>query len=158
MRGAPSLDIIRALQDYGAKVRAYDPHGMKAASALLSGVQFTGDPYLAAAGADALVLVTHWSEFRNLDLLRLKSLMAAPVLVDLRNFWDPEIVSKHGFSPVSIGRPPLLQPRQGMSGASVSAAYAGSIVPLLTLPKRRARDVPLPRREDSGPRAVAAAG
>jgi UDPglucose 6-dehydrogenase len=108
MRGAPSLDIIRALQDFGASIRAFDPFGMKAAKRLLDGVHFTRDAYDAARTADALVIVTHWDMFRALDFARLKRLMAQPVLVDLRNVFPPEDVARHGFRSVSIGRPSAL--------------------------------------------------
>ncbi|MBB4051389.1 UDPglucose 6-dehydrogenase [Devosia subaequoris] len=104
MREAPSLDIIRGLQDRGAKIVAFDPQGMKAARLLVEDVDFADSAYDVAQGADALVLVTEWNEFRSLDLERLKSLMKTPVFVDLRNVYRPHEMARHGFSYVSIGR------------------------------------------------------
>ncbi|MBM6593255.1 UDP-glucose dehydrogenase family protein [Microvirga pudoricolor] len=105
MRDAPSLSVIGALQDGGAEIRAYDPEGMEAAKALLSGVGYAGDPYACAEGADALVIVTEWDMFRALDLTRLKSLLKAPVIVDLRNVYRPDDMKQNGFQYHSIGRP-----------------------------------------------------
>src|SRR5215212_3021563 len=90
MRDAPSIDVITALQDAGARVKAYDPEGMEAAKSVLTDVQYTKDAYDCARGADALVLVTEWDTFRALDLTRLKATLAAPVVVDLRNVYRPE--------------------------------------------------------------------
>jgi UDPglucose 6-dehydrogenase len=104
MREAPSLDIIRGLQDRGASIIAYDPQGMKAAKDMMENVRFAGSAYEVAEGADALVLVTEWNEFRSLDLVRLKSVMTTPVLVDLRNVYRPDEVVRHGFTYASIGR------------------------------------------------------
>ncbi|MGE3831128.1 MAG: UDP-glucose/GDP-mannose dehydrogenase family protein [Parvibaculaceae bacterium] len=104
MREAPSLSIIRALQDNGAQVRAYDPQGMEQARSLVEGVEFAADPYDCARDADALVIVTEWNAFRALDFSRLRSVMKQPVLVDLRNIYKPEEVLKHGFAYSSIGR------------------------------------------------------
>ncbi|WP_338719519.1 UDP-glucose/GDP-mannose dehydrogenase family protein [Devosia sp. XK-2] len=105
MREAPSLDIIRGLQDRGATVVAFDPQGMKAARDLVENVAFAENAYGAAEGADAVVLVTEWNEFRSLDLERLKTTMKAPVFVDLRNVYRPHEMRRHGFAYVSIGRP-----------------------------------------------------
>ena len=104
MRDAPSLDIIPALQAQGAKVQAFDPEGTHEAQALLKDVDFRADPYAVAQGADALVIITEWDQFRALDLDRVKSLMAQPVLVDLRNIYSPEDVRSRGFRYASIGR------------------------------------------------------
>lgn len=104
MREAPSIDLIRGLQDCGAKVVAYDPQGMMAARGLLEHVIFADNAYDAAQGVDAMVLVTEWNEFRSLDLERIKSAMAAPVFVDLRNVCPPQEMARHGFTYVSIGR------------------------------------------------------
>jgi UDPglucose 6-dehydrogenase len=105
MREAPSLDLITALQDMGAKVRAFDPVGMKQAQALLSNVVYCTDAYDCAESADALVIVTEWEQFRALDLERLRDLMACPVLVDLRNIYSPDDMSRLGFAYASVGRP-----------------------------------------------------
>ncbi|MBY0144157.1 UDP-glucose/GDP-mannose dehydrogenase family protein, partial [Methylorubrum populi] len=96
MRDAPSLSIIAGLQDAGARIVAYDPEGMEQARPLLQGVAYAEDAYACAEGADALVIVTEWNAFRALDLARLKALMAAPVLVDLRNVYAPAEVERHG--------------------------------------------------------------
>ena len=104
MREAPSLAIIATLQDAGAHVRAYDPQGIKSARGLLANVDFAEDSYACARGADALVLVTEWDEFRALDLARLKQELRQPILVDLRNVYRPEDLRRHGFNYVSVGR------------------------------------------------------
>jgi UDPglucose 6-dehydrogenase len=104
MREAPSLSIITALQDAGARVRAYDPEGMEAAGGLLEGVAYAPDAYGCLEGADAAVLVTEWEEFRALDLERVRDAMRAPVLVDLRNVYRPEHMASAGFTYVSVGR------------------------------------------------------
>ena len=104
MRDAPSIPLIAALQDLGAKVRAYDPVGMEQARAVLRDVTYCEEPYKTAQGADALVIVTEWEQFRALDLERLKGVMAHPVLIDLRNVYPPEQVVRAGFSYVSVGR------------------------------------------------------
>lgn len=104
MRDAPSISIIQALQDGGAKIFAYDPEGMEASKALLDHVTYGASPYDIAEGAEALVIVTEWNQFRALDFQRLKASMAKPVLVDLRNVYKPEEVARHGFAYSSIGR------------------------------------------------------
>jgi len=104
MREAPSIPLITALQDMGAKVRAYDPQGMEAAKAYLANVTFCEDAYDCAQGASALVIVTEWEQFRALDFERLKTLVERPVLVDLRNIYPPEEVARAGFAYESVGR------------------------------------------------------
>ena len=89
MREAPSIPLITALQDMGAKVRAYDPVGMEQAKSVIGNVTFCDDAYACAKGASALVIVTEWEQFRALDFDRLKAMMAQPVLVDLRNVYRP---------------------------------------------------------------------
>uniref|UniRef100_UPI0015EFA9DD UDP-glucose dehydrogenase family protein n=1 Tax=Chthonobacter rhizosphaerae TaxID=2735553 RepID=UPI0015EFA9DD len=105
MRDAPSLSIIQALQDGGAHIRAFDPEGMEASRSLLERVDYGKDAYDAATGADALVVVTEWNAFRALDFARLKTLMKAPVLVDLRNVYRRDEIARHGFRYTSVGRP-----------------------------------------------------
>ena len=105
MREASSLSIIQALQDAGAKVAAYDPAGMEAARSLVEGVTFGTSPYDVATDAAALVIVTEWNAFRALDFDRLRETMADPLLVDLRNVYDPREVARHGFRYVGVGRP-----------------------------------------------------
>ena len=104
MRDAPSLDIIPALQAMGAKVQAFDPEGAHEARHMLHDVDFKDDSYEAAAGADALVIITEWDQFRALDLDRVKEVMKTPVLVDLRNIYRPDDVRGRGFRYASIGR------------------------------------------------------
>ncbi|HWW65413.1 MAG TPA: UDP-glucose/GDP-mannose dehydrogenase family protein [Sphingomonadaceae bacterium] len=110
MRDAPSLSIVRALEDGGASVRAYDPEGHEQARPLLAGVAFAEGPYAAAEGADALVIVTEWDEFRALDLKRMAGLLRQPVLVDLRNVYPPEEVARAGLVYVGVGRGNLPDP------------------------------------------------
>ncbi|MCJ2026001.1 MULTISPECIES: UDP-glucose dehydrogenase family protein [unclassified Methylobacterium] len=104
MREAPSLAIAAGLQDGGAKVRAYDPEGIEQARPLLPAVSFAEDAYSCAEGADAVVIVTEWNAFRALDLKRLHMAMRTPVLVDLRNIYDPAIAAQHGFAYQGVGR------------------------------------------------------
>ncbi|WP_417486213.1 UDP-glucose dehydrogenase family protein [Maricaulis sp.] len=105
MRDAPSLEIIPALQKAGATVRAFDPAGTVEAEKLFDNVEFVSGPYFCAEGADVLVIITEWNEFRALDLQRLKSTMKAPVLVDLRNIYTLEEATNAGFAYTSVGRP-----------------------------------------------------
>jgi UDPglucose 6-dehydrogenase len=104
MREAPSIPLITALQDMGAKVRAYDPVGMEQAKSVIGNVTFCDDAYSCAKGAAALVIVTEWEQFRALDFDRLKTIMAQPVLVDLRNVYQPDEMSRRGFAYEGIGR------------------------------------------------------
>ena len=104
MRESPSIPLITALQDLGAKIRAYDPEGMEQSKTELSEICYCDGPYSCADGADALVIVTEWEQFRALDLERLKRAMACPVIIDLRNIYQPQDVIAHGFRYESIGR------------------------------------------------------
>jgi len=104
MRDAPSLDIAPALIAAGATVQAFDPEGMHEASKLLDGVVMKDGPYDAVEGADAVVIVTEWDQFRALDLDRIKLLMNQPVLLDLRNVYRPEDLERRGFKYAGIGR------------------------------------------------------
>ncbi|ABS68779.1 UDP-glucose dehydrogenase family protein [Xanthobacter versatilis] len=104
MRDAPSIAIITALQDAGATIRAHDPEGVEQAKMVLSNVDYVDSPYQAADGADALVIVTEWDAFRALDLKRIQSMMAQPVVVDLRNIYRPEEMASLGFRYSSVGR------------------------------------------------------
>jgi UDPglucose 6-dehydrogenase len=106
MRESPSLDIVAALAAGGAALRAHDPQGMDEARKLLPGVVFCAGPYEAMEGADAVVIVTEWNAFRSLDLGRMKTLLRAPVVVDLRNIYNPREMKAAGFRYLSIGRPP----------------------------------------------------
>jgi UDPglucose 6-dehydrogenase len=105
MRDAPAITVIAALQDAGAKVRAFDPEGVEQAKSVLTDVEYAPDAYACAQGAHALVIITEWDIFRALDLGRLKAALAAPLLVDLRNIYRPEEMTRRGFTYVSVGRP-----------------------------------------------------
>jgi len=105
LRDAPALDIIPKLQAEGAEVRAYDPAGMEEARKLLPTVTLCANAYEAAAGADALILMTEWNQFRNLDLERIKGSLKRPVFMDLRNVYEPARMTALGFRYVSVGRP-----------------------------------------------------
>lgn len=104
MRDAPSIAIATALQDAGAHVRGYDPEGMEQARPVLPDVELCGDAYSCITGADALVIVTEWNEFRALDLKRAHKLLKTPVVVDLRNIYRPEDMERLGFTYTSVGR------------------------------------------------------
>tara|TARA_R110000787_G_scaffold186397_1_gene297961 strand:- start:48099 stop:49415 length:1317 start_codon:yes stop_codon:yes gene_type:complete len=105
MRESPSLDIVPALIEAGATVRAFDPEGMVEAKQMLSGVEWCDEAYATMPDADVLLLITEWNQFRALDLDRVKSLMRAPVMVDLRNVYEPKTMREHGFTYHCIGRP-----------------------------------------------------
>jgi len=105
MRDSPSLDIIPAMQKAGAMVRAFDPEGMDEARALLADVQWCDDAYATMEGADALVIITEWNAFRGLDFERIKSLLNKPVMVDLRNIYNPDEMAAAGIDYHCLGRP-----------------------------------------------------
>ena len=109
MREAPSLSIITALQDAGAIVRGFDPEGTEQARELLQNVELCDQAYTCLKGADAVVIVTEWNEFRALDMRRVKSLLKSPIVVDLRNIYRPEDMARLGFTYYSVGRPPVTQ-------------------------------------------------
>jgi UDPglucose 6-dehydrogenase len=104
MREAPSLDIIPALLDAGATVRAYDPEGMSEARKEMPEVTYVEGPYDVAQHADAIVILTEWDQFRALDFERIATTMVNPIMVDLRNIYNPEDLRQDGFTYVSIGR------------------------------------------------------
>jgi UDPglucose 6-dehydrogenase len=104
LREAPSLDIAKVLLAAGAQVRAFDPAAMERTRALLPAVEYMVDAYDLAAGADAIVIVTEWNEFRHLDMSRIKQLMRRPVIVDGRNIYDPATMKGLGFTYRGIGR------------------------------------------------------
>ncbi len=117
VREAPSLEIIAALQAAGATIQAFDPEGMEEAGKELDGVRFCEGAYQAIEGAEALVIVTEWNEFRALDLGRVKALMKRPVLVDMRDIYSPDDMVAAGFDYHSIGRP-----RRELPGARAGGA------------------------------------
>lgn len=110
MRESPAIPIVEGLQRAGASIRAYDPEAMNNARPLFSGITFCHDAYEVAAGCDALVIVTEWNEFRALNLEKLKASMRRPLLIDLRNIYDPSRVAERGFEYVSVGRSDVLSP------------------------------------------------
>jgi UDPglucose 6-dehydrogenase len=110
MRDSPSLAILPRLATAGAAIRAFDPAGIDEARNLMPELVYCDDAYDAAAGADALVLLTEWNEFRALDLARIGRLLATPLVIDLRNIYQPAEMAAAGLSYVSIGRPPRLSP------------------------------------------------
>src|SRR5713101_58556 len=119
MREAPSIPLITALQDMGALVRAFDPVGMEQAKAILPDVAYCDGPYSCADGADGVVIVTEWEQFRALDLEQMKREMACPIMIDLRNVYRPDEVIASGFLYQSIGRLPTQQP-VNLAGAPFS--------------------------------------
>jgi len=104
MRDAPSLTIIPRLQDKGAAIQAYDPESMNEAKGLLKDVAYMNGPYQCIEGADALVIITEWDEFRALDMRRVKASLSSPNIIDLRNIYKPEAMREAGFNYTSIGR------------------------------------------------------
>ena len=108
IRFAPSIDIILKLEREGVKVKAYDPQAMQNAKAVLNGTIYAKDAYDAAKGAEALVILTEWNEFRQLDFKKIKKLMKRPLVIDGRNIYSPEKMRELGFQYISIGRPAVL--------------------------------------------------
>jgi len=105
MRDSPSIGIAQALADAGVAIAAYDPEGMELAKPMMPGVEMQASAYAAIDGADAVVIVTEWDAFRALDLDRVKQLLNAPLMVDLRNVYQPDEMRAAGFTYVSVGRP-----------------------------------------------------
>ena len=104
MRDSPAIAVVQTLQDAGATVRAYDPEGTEQAKLVLDDVVYCGNAYEAMEGADALVIATEWDAFRALDLERVKSLLSAPIMVDLRNIYPRDLVEQAGFAYHAVGR------------------------------------------------------
>ncbi|MAO56358.1 MAG: UDP-glucose 6-dehydrogenase [Rhodospirillaceae bacterium] len=107
MRDSPALDIVPALVAAGAKVRAFDPQGMEEAKHMLDGIEWCTGAYDTMPDADALAIITEWNEFRALDLGRVKELMKAPVMIDLRNIYKPDDMAEAGFDYTCIGKAKL---------------------------------------------------
>ncbi|MGB0750120.1 MAG: UDP binding domain-containing protein, partial [Magnetospiraceae bacterium] len=107
IREAPALVIIKKLTEMGAKVKAYDPEAMEEAKKLLNDPKliYCEGAYEAMTGADATVIVTEWNQFRALGIRKMKELMKTPILVDLRNIYEPQEMADSGFQYSSIGRP-----------------------------------------------------
>jgi UDPglucose 6-dehydrogenase len=104
MREAPSIDIIRGLLERGASVRAYDPVAMEEAAKVLPDIAYAEDEYAAVAGADVLVFMTEWNQFRALNMERVRGLMRSPKIADLRNIYEPQDMRELGFEYIGVGR------------------------------------------------------
>ena len=104
MRESPAIDIIKEIQARGAKVRAYDPVAMEEAKHCLPDIEYASDEYSAIEGADALVFMTEWNQFRALDMEKVKSLLKSPKIADLRNIYEPQDMRALGFEYVGVGR------------------------------------------------------
>lgn len=104
MRDSPAIAVVQTLQDAGARVQAYDPEGMEQAKAVLDNITYCAGAYETMEGADALVIVTEWDAFRALDLDRIKGLLSAPILVDLRNIYPRSMIEQAGFTYHAVGR------------------------------------------------------
>jgi UDPglucose 6-dehydrogenase len=106
MREAPAVPLIRGLLEGGATVHAYDPEAMHVARGIFgSKITYAENGYAALTGADALIIVTEWNEFREPDFARMRKLMRTPAIFDGRNIYKPEHIRAHGFAYFSIGRP-----------------------------------------------------
>ncbi len=104
MRDAPSIEIITSLQKSGAKIKAFDPAATEEAKKVLKDIEYCDDPYAIAQGADAMIILTEWNQFRNLDLEKVKSLLKSPIFIDLRNVYEPNKIKELGFKYVGVGR------------------------------------------------------
>ena len=124
VRFAPSISLVKSLLSEGAGVRAYDPEAMEKAKSVLPEITYCSNPYEAAEGADAIVIVTEWDEFRQLDWDRLRSTVERPLVVDGRNMLDGTEVTRHGFHYVSVGRPSMT-PEAPLSAANDDQSFAG---------------------------------
>jgi UDPglucose 6-dehydrogenase len=121
MREAPSIPLVIGLLDMGAKVRAHDPAGIEQAKKELPDIEYFDDPYECVTGADAMVLVTEWVQYRALDLNRLKAVLAQPVIVDLRNIYRASDMAAHGFVYESVGRAPAQRLRRSRDRETIAA-------------------------------------
>ncbi len=104
MRDSPTIPLIKGLQEMGAVIRAYDPGAIENSKKIFENVTYCGDAYETAEGADALVIATEWNEFRALKLERVKKLLKQPLIIDLRNVYDPQRMKAEGFTYISVGR------------------------------------------------------
>ena len=104
MRFAPAVDIIKALEEEGVKIKAFDPEAMDNAKKVLSGIKFCKDPYSVARDSDCLVIITEWNEFKELDFKKVKKLLKQPLIIDGRNIYDPGKLKRMGFKYVGMGR------------------------------------------------------
>ncbi len=121
VRFAPSIELVKSLVNEGATVRAYDPEAMEKAKAMLPDITYCSDPYQAAEGADAIVIVTEWDEFRQADWDRLRSIVERPLVVDGRNMLDATELTRHGFHYVGVGRPSVSADKKQGAGKEIQA-------------------------------------
>ncbi|MBK8229979.1 MAG: UDP-glucose/GDP-mannose dehydrogenase family protein [Candidatus Eisenbacteria bacterium] len=150
VRDSVALDLIRMLQKRGAKVRAFDPVAMEKAAEELKQVKFCDDSYIAAKGADALVIATEWNEFRMLDLNKIKRSMRTPVVLDCRNIYDPAKLESMGFKYSGVGRGRHQEDAKGKSRARKPATRTSA--KSAPAPKRAAR---APKQAARGPKKAA---
>jgi len=122
MRDAPAISIAEILFEAGANVKGYDPVSMKHAAQLMPDLALCDTPYEVAEGCDALVVITEWNEFKNLDMEKIYKSMKQPVIIDGRNLYEPEIMTEHGFTYRGIGRG-----YNGASGVDASANGRASV-------------------------------
>jgi UDPglucose 6-dehydrogenase len=132
IRFAPSIALVRSLLDEGAHVNAYDPEAMEKAKSVLPDITYCSDPYQAAQGADAIVIVTEWEEFRQVDWSRLLSTVEQPLVIDGRNVFSPDEISGKGFRYVSIGRVDALPLQTVADDKTDSSLLAGKRVEEVT--------------------------
>jgi UDPglucose 6-dehydrogenase len=104
MREAPSVSIIRGLQREGAKIRVFDPAAMDEAKKFLNNVEYCNDPYEVANNSDALVILTEWNQIRNLDIDKIRDLLKRPILIDMKNIYDPKKIKAAGIRYTGVGR------------------------------------------------------
>ena len=124
VRFAPALELIRVLMEEGAEITAFDPEAMDKAKAEIANIQYASNPYEAVRGADAVVLVTEWEEFRNLDWKRLRELVARPLIIDGRNALDPMLLSRNGFEYRCVGRPAICDRKMQDQPADVKLKHS----------------------------------
>jgi len=141
VRFAPSIALVKALTEEGAVVCAYDPEAAAKAKALLPDINYCADAYVAAQGADAILIVTEWDEFRRLDWDRLRKMVEGPVVFDGRNMLDAETVARHGFHYIGVGQPPVLPTQESAVGdpASLRSSVEGGPANVLA---EAQRDIP----------------
>jgi UDPglucose 6-dehydrogenase len=104
MRDAAALTILPALIEKGARIKAHDPHGMEAAKVMMPEVEYMDGPYEACNGADCVVILTEWNEYRSLDIDKIKKMLKTPIFIDLRNVYDPQMIKGKGFKYAGVGR------------------------------------------------------
>ena len=104
MRESPAIDIVKSIIAAGGSVKAFDPVAMDEAKHYIDGIEYAGDEYEAIEGADALIIITEWNQFRALDMAKVKSLLRSPKIADLRNIYEPADMRALGFEYVGVGR------------------------------------------------------